>query len=126
MTFLTHCTTLSFMNTVNLRNSSDFPDYNPSHVLDSSRTQQLIKSDQWTRGEFIAQWENTTEEELIMLWLWHNGEIREIYRLSPQTLSRTSLLEGMGIAVVSERRGLCLFSKVVTRQSLDSNLQRFT
>ena len=126
MTFLTHCTTLSFMNTVNLRNSSDFPDYNPSHVLDSKRTQQLIKSDQWTRGEFIAQWENTTEEELIMLWLWHNGEIREIYRLSPQTLSRTSLLEGMGIAVVSERRGLCLFSKVVTRQSLDSNLQRFT
>lgn len=114
------------MNTVNLRNTSDFPDYNPSHVLDSSRTQQLIKSDQWTRGEFIAQWENTTEEELIMLWLWHNGEIREIYRLSPQTLSRTSLLEGMGIAVVSERRGLCLFSKVVTRQSLDSNLQRFT
>jgi len=126
MTFLTHCTTLSFMNTVNLRNSSDFPDYNPSHVLDVSHTQQLIKSDQWTRGEFIAQWENTTEEELVMLWLWHNGEIREIYRLSPQTLSRTSLLEGMGIAVLSERRGLCLFSGVATRESLEGNLQRFT
>lgn len=119
------CTTLSTMKTVDLRNTSEFPDYDISAVVDNACLQRLVKSDQWTRDEFIAQWENATDEELIMLWLWHNGEVREIYRLPPQTLARTSLLDGMGIAVVSERHGKCLFNQVVTRQSLGDVTQRF-
>lgn len=113
------------MKTVDLRNTSEFPDYDISAVVDDACLQRLVKSDQWTRDEFIAHWENSTDEELVMLWLWHNGEVREIYRLPPQTLTRTSLLDGMGIAVISERSGKCLFSQVVTGESMADVTQRF-
>ena len=113
------------MKSVDLRNTSEFPNYDISAVVDDTCSQRLVKSDKRTRDEFIAQWENTTDEELVMLWLWHNGEVREIYRLPPQTLTRTSLLDGMGIAVISERHGKCLFNQVATRQSLGDVSQRF-
>ena len=113
------------MKTVDLRKTSEFPDYDISAVVDDACLQRLVKSDQWTRDEFIAQWENSTDEELVMLWLWHNGEVREIYRLPPQTLVRTSLLDGMGIAVISERSGKCLFSQVVTGESMADETQLF-
>ena len=119
------CTTLSTMKTVDLRNTSEFPDYDMSAVVDDACLQRLVKSDQWTRDEFIAQWENSTDEELVMLWLWHNGEVREIYRLPPQTLANTSLLDGMGIAVISELTGKCLFNDVVTGDSMTGVVQRF-
>lgn len=123
--FLMGCTSLSTMKSVDLRNTSEFPNYDISAVVDDTCSQRLVKSDKRTRDEFIAQWENTTDEELVMLWLWHNGEVREIYRLPPQTLTRTSLLDGMGIAVISERHGKCLFNQVATRQSLGDVSQRF-
>ena len=113
------------MKSVDLRNTSEFPDYDISAVVDDACLQRLVKSDQWTRDEFIAQWENATDEELVMLWLWHNGEVREIYRLPPQTLARTSLLDGMGIAVISERSGKCLFSQVVNGESMAGETQLF-
>jgi len=119
------CTTLLTMKTVDLRNTSEFPDYDISAVVDDACLQRLVKSDQWTRDEFIAQWENSTDEELVMLWLWHNGEVREIYRLPPQTLANTSLLDGLGIAVISELHGKCLFSQVVTGESVADVTQRF-
>jgi len=121
----TGCTTLLTVKTVDLRNTSKFPDYDISAVIDDACLQRLVKSDQWTRDEFIAQWENSTDEELVMLWLWHNGEVREIYRLPPQTLANTSLLDGMGIAVISELHGKCLFSRVVTGESMADVTQRF-
>jgi hypothetical protein len=113
------------MKTVDLRNTSEFPDYDILAVVDDACLQRLVKSDQWTRDEFIAQWENSTDEELVMLWLWHNGEVREIYRLPPQTLANTNLLDGMGIAVISELHGKCLFSQVVTGESMADATQRF-
>lgn len=119
------CTTLSTMKTVHLRNTSEFPDYDIATVVDDACLQRLVKSDQWTRDEFIAQWENMTKEELVMLWLWHNGEVREIYRLPPKTLAHTSLLDGMGIAVISELTGKCLFNDVVTGESMTGIVQRF-
>ena len=123
--FSAGCTSLSLMKTVELRNTSEFPNYDISAVVDDTCSQRLVKSDKRTRDEFIAQWKNTTDEELVMLWLWHNGEVREIYRLPPKTLARTSLLDGMGIAVISERHGKCLFNQVATRQSLGDVSQRF-
>ena len=118
------CNNLLIMKPVDLRNTSEFPDYDTSIVMGDACLQRLVKSDQWTRDEFIAQWENATDEELVMLWLWHNGEVREIYRLPPQTLARTSLLDGMGIAVISERRGKCLFNEVVTGRTMADATQR--
>ena len=123
--FLMGCTSLLPMKSVDLRNTSEFPNYDISAVVDDTCSQRLVKSDKRTRDEFIAQWENATDEELVMLWLWHNGEVREIYRLPPQTLGRTSLLDGMGIAVISERHGKCLFNQVARRQSLGDVSQRF-
>ena len=123
--FLAGCTSLLPMKTVELRNTSEFPSYDIASVIEKACMRGLVKSDKRTRDEFIAQWENTTDEELVMLWLWHNGEVREIYRLPPQTLARTSLLDGMGVAVVSERHGKCLFNQVATRQSLGDVTQRF-
>ena len=112
------------MKSVDLRNTSEFPSYDISAVGNEACMRGLVKSDKRTRDEFIAQWENTTDEELVMLWLWHNGEVREIYRLPPQILARTSLLDGMGIAVVSERSGECLFSQVVIGESMAGVIQR--
>ena len=113
------------MKSVDLRNTNHFPNYDISAVVDDSCSQRLVKSDKRTGDEFITQWENATNEELVMLWLWHNGEVREIYRLPPQTLARTSLLDGMGIAVISELSGKCLFSQVVTEVSMADVTQRF-
>lgn len=112
------------MKSVDLKNTSEFPNYDVAAALGEACTQDLAKSDKQTRDEFIAQWENTTDEELVMLWLWHNGDVREIYRLPPQTLARTSLLDGMGIAVISELSGECLFSHVVTGESMAGVIQR--
>jgi len=123
--FLMGCTSLSAMKSVDLRNTSEFPNYDISAVVDDTCSQRLVKSDKRTRDEFIAQWENATDEELVMLWLWHNGEVREIYRLPQQTLARTTLLDGMGIAVISELSGKCLFSQVVTEVSMADVTQRF-
>jgi hypothetical protein len=122
--FLVGCTSLSAMKLVDLRNTSEFPNYDISAFADKACIRDLVKSDKRTRDEFIAQWENTTDEELVMLWLWHNGEVREIYRLPPQTLARTSLLDGMGIAVISELSGKCLFSQTVTGASMSDVIQR--
>ena len=123
--FLMGCTSLLPMKSVDLRNTSEFPNYDISAVVDDTCSQRLVKSDKRTRDEFIAQWENATDEELVMLWLWHNGEVREIYRLPQQTLARTTLLDGMGIAVISELSGKCLFSQVVTEVSMADVTQRF-
>ena len=123
--FLMGCTSLSAMKSVDLRNTSEFPNYDIAAVVNEACMQDLVTSDKRTRDEFIAQWENATDEELVMLWLWHNGEMREIYRLPPQTLARTSLLDGMGIAVISELSGECLFSQVVTEVSMADVTQRF-
>ena len=122
---LAACVALPAMKSVDLRNTSEFPHYDVTAVVDAGCADGLVKSDKWTRDEFIAKWENATDDELVMLWLWHNGEVREIYRLPPQTLARTSLLDGMGIAVVNELNGTCLFNEVTTRQSLGDVTQRF-
>ena len=51
-----------------------------------------------------------------MLWLWHNGEVREIYRLPPQTLARTSLLTAWAsLSSVNAMENVCL-----TKSSQDS------
>ena len=60
-----------------------------------------------------------------MLWLWHNGEVREIYRLAPKTITQASLLEGMGIAVISEARERCLYKQVITDQSTSRTVGHF-
>lgn len=121
---LADCTSLATMNSVDLRNTREFPHYDAAAVADAACVRRFVKSDKRTRDEFIAQWENTSDEELVMLWLWHNGEVREIYRLPPRTLARTSLLDGMGIAILSERSGGCLFNEVVTQQLLGGAIRR--
>ena len=60
-----------------------------------------------------------------MLWLWHNGEVREIYRLAPETITQASLLAGMGIAVVSEAQERCLYNQIISPDSGRETLQRF-
>ena len=89
------------MNIVSLRNTRDFPHYKPRSAL-SFQGNALIKSDQWTYGEVATQWENATPSELIMLWLWHNGEIREIYRLAPMTITHAALLETSVVKTVDQ------------------------
>lgn len=49
-----------------------------------------------------------------MLWLWHNGEVREFYRLDPMTVTKTTVLHGMGIMIVSEATHKCLYNQVIT------------
>ncbi len=112
------------MNTVSLRNTRDFPHYKPRSVL-SFQGNALIKSDQWTHGEVTTQWENATPSELIMLWLWHNGEIREIYRLAPMTITHAALLEGMGIAVIEKDSERCLENLVIRKDSALGTVSRF-
>ena len=112
------------MNTVSLRNTRDFPHYEPRSVL-SFQGNALIKSDQWTHGEVTTQWENATPSELIMLWLWHNGEIREIYRLAPMTITYAALLEGMAIAVIEKDSERCLENLVIRKDSALGTVSRF-
>ena len=105
------------MNTVTLRNTSHFPDYELSVGLIDTSGSELIRSNKRTGDEVITVWENTSDGELVMLWLWHNGEVREIYRLAPKTITQASLLEGMGIAVISEAWERCLYNQVIGDQS---------
>jgi hypothetical protein len=119
------CNTLGTMNTVTLRNTSHFPDYELSPRLIDTCGSELIRSNKRTSDEVITVWDNRSDEELVMLWLWHNGEVREIYRLAPNMTTQASLLEGMGIAVISEARERCLYNQVITPDSGRETLQRF-
>jgi len=119
------CNTLSNMNTVTLRNTSNFPVYELSAGLIDTCGSELIRSNKYTGDEVITLWENSIDKELVMLWLWHNGEVREIYRLAPKTITQASLLEGMGIAVISEARERCLYNQVITDQSVSETAVRF-
>jgi hypothetical protein len=123
--FVAGCNTLSTVNTVTLRNTSHFPDYELSPSLIDTCGTELIRSNKRTGDEVITVWDNRSDEELLMLWLWHNGEVREIYRLAPKTTTRASLLEGMGIAVISEARERCLYNQVITEQSASGTAGRF-
>lgn len=123
--FMAGCNTLSNMNTVTLRNTSHFPNYLLTTGLIGTCDSELIRSNKRTGDEVITVWDNTSAEELVMLWLWHNGEVREIYRLAPKTITQASLLEGMGIAVISEVRERCLYNQVITADSGRETLQHF-
>jgi hypothetical protein len=113
------------MNTVTLRNTNHFPDYELSAGLTDTCGSELIRSNKRTGDEVITVWENTSDEELVMLWLWHNSEVREIYRLAPNMTTKASLLEGMGVAVISESRERCLYNQVITDQSASGTAGRF-
>ena len=113
------------MNTVTLRNTSHFPDYELSAGLIDTCGAELIRSNKRTGDEVITVWENTSDGELVMLWLWHNGEVREIYSLAPKTITQASLLEGMGIAVISEAREHCFYNQVITDQLASGTAGRF-
>jgi hypothetical protein len=119
------CNTLSTMNTVTLRNTSHFPNHELSTGLIDTCGTELIRSKKRTGDEVMTVWENTSDEELVMLWLWHNGEVREIYRLAPKTITQASLLEGMGIAVISEVRERCFYNQAITEQSASGTAGRF-
>jgi len=123
--FMTGCNTLNNMKTVTLRNTSHFPDYELSVGLIDTCGSELIRSNKRTGDEVMTVWENASDQELVMLWLWHNGEVREIYRLAPKKITQASLLEGMGIAVISEARERCLFNKVIAQESGVGLLQYF-
>ena len=123
--FMTGCNTLNNMKTVTLRNTSHFPDYELSVGLIDTCGSELIRSNKRTGDEVMTVWENASDQELVMLWLWHNGEVREIYRLAPKSITQASLLEGMGIAVISEARERCLFNKVIAQESGVGLLQYF-
>lgn len=122
---MTGCNTLNTMNTVTLRNTSHFPNYQLSASLIDTCGSELVRSNKRTGGEVITLWENATDEELVMLWLWHNREVREIYRLAPKTATRASLLEGMGIAVISKQTERCLYNMVIPQQSAPEPVVRF-
>lgn len=113
------------MNTVTLRNTSHFPDYELSPSLVDTCGTELIRSNKRTGDEVTTVWDNRSDEELLMLWLWHNGEVREIYRLAPRTITQASLLEGMGIAVISEARERCFYNQAITEQSALGTAGRF-
>ena len=119
------CNTLSTMAAVTLRNTSHFPDYKLSAGLIDSCGNELIRSNKRTGDEVMTVWDNTSDEELVMLWLWHNGEAREIYRLAPNTTTQASLLKGMGIAVVSKARERCFYNQIITDQSAAGTAGRF-
>ena len=123
--FMASCNTLNSMNAVTLRNTSHFPHYELSAGLTDTCGSELIHSNKRTGDEVITVWENTSDEELVMLWLWHNSEVREIYRLAPNTTTKASLLQGMGVAVISEVRKHCLYNQVITDQSASGIAGRF-
>ena len=125
LAFIAGCNTLSTMNTVTLRNTSHFPGYELLSSLLDTCGAELIRSNKRTGDEVITVWENTSDEELVMLWLWHNGEVSEIYRLAPKTITQASLLEGMGIAVISEARERSLYNQVIPVDAGRETLQRF-
>jgi hypothetical protein len=113
------------MDTVRLRNTNRFPTYRLSESLAETCSDILICSNKRTGDEVVTVWENATDHELVMLWLWHNSEVREIYRLRAHTITTASLLDGMGIAVMCEQRECCLYSDVITLASSSGVLARF-
>ena len=113
------------MDTVRLRNTNRFPTYRLSESLAENCSDTLIRSNKRTGDEVVTVWENATDHELVMLWLWHNSEVREIYRLRAHTITTASLLDGMGIAVMCEQRECCLYSDVITLASSSGVLARF-
>ena len=119
------CNTLSAMNTVTLQNTSHFPDYELSVGLIDTRGSELIRSNKRKGDEVITVWENASNEELLMLWLWHNAEVREIYRLAPNTATKASLLQGTGTAVISEAQDRCFYNQLITDQSASGTAVRF-
>ena len=125
LAFIAGCNMLGTMNTVTLRNTSHFPDYELSPSLVDTCGTELIRSNKRTGDEVTTVWDNRSDEELVMLWLWHNGEVREIYRLAPKTITQASLLEGMGIAVISEARERCFYNQAITEQSALGTAGRF-
>ena len=84
-----------------------------------------MRSNKRTGDEQMTVWGNTSDEELVMLWLWHNLEVREICRLAPKTATQASLFDGMGIAVISEARERCLYDQVITDQSASETTGSF-
>ena len=52
------------MNTVTLRNTSNFPDYELSAGLIDTCGAELIRSNKRTGDEVITVWDNTSDEEL--------------------------------------------------------------
>ena len=125
LAFVAGCNTLSTMHTVTLRNTSHFPDYELAPSLIDACGTKLKRSNKRTGDEVITVWDNGSDEELLMLWLWHNGEVREIYRLAPNMTTQASLLEGVGIAVISEARERCLYNQVIPADAGRETLQRF-
>jgi hypothetical protein len=113
------------MNTVRLRNTNRFPTYRLSESLAETCSDTLIRSNKRTGDEVVTVWENATDHELVMLWLWHNSEVREIYRLRAHTISTASLLDGMGIAVICEQRQCCLYNGVINQDSSVRKLATF-
>ena len=113
------------MNTVRLRNTNRFPTYRLSESLAETCSDTLIRSNKRTGDEVATVWENATDHELVMLWLWHNSEVREIYRLRAHTISTASLLDGMGIAVICEQRQCCLYNGVINQDSSVRKLATF-
>ena len=102
------------MKTVAKENTSHFPAYVLSQKILNGAPCPLLKSNQWTREAITTTWKNESKEELVMLWLWHNGEVREFYRLDPMTVTKTTVLHGMGIMIVSEATQRCLYNQVIT------------
>ena len=102
------------MKTVAKENTSHFPAYVLSQKILNSAPCPLLKSNQWTREAITTTWKNESKEELVMLWLWHNGEVREFYRLDPMTITKTTVLHGMGIMIASEATQSCLYNQVIT------------
>lgn len=119
------CNTLGAMNTVTLQNTSHFPDYGLSAGLINTCGSELIRSNKRPGDEVITVWENVSDEERVMLWLWHNAEVREIYRLAPNTATKASLHNGMGIDVISEAQERCLHNQVIADQSASGTAVRF-
>ena len=113
------------INTLTLRNTSHFSDYELSPGLIDTCGDELIRSNKRTGDEVMTVWENTSDEELVMLWLWHKAEVREIYRLAPKTITQASPLTGMGIAVISEAQERCLYNRVITDQSASGTVVHF-
>ena len=118
------CNTLKTMTNFTLRSTSNFPNYELSADLIDTFGGDLIRSNKRTGDEVMTVWENS-DEGLVMLWLWHNGEVREIYRLTPNLVTKASLLEGMGIAVISEAQERRLNNQGITGQLTSAAVSRF-
>ena len=102
------------MKTVTQENTSHFPAYVVSATILKTAPCPLLRSNQWTGEAITTTWKNESDEELVMLWLWHNGEVREFYRLAAMTVTKATVLHGMGIMILSEATQRCLYNQVIT------------